>query len=124
MEIRKAQHFLRPRAQIDSFQLGAVFSRSVKPANQLPKPRAVEIRHVAKVQQNSALAVAKQIEQKLVHRFAFNQSEPPSHIHDRNLTELPRARAKTQYSLQENIDILTQEVRSLYSAWMATHLGK
>jgi hypothetical protein len=65
----------------------------------LPDARAVEVRYVAKIQQDALSTVSKKIAQQFVHGLAFDQRESAAHVHDRDVSHLPGTGAKTQFIL-------------------------
>jgi hypothetical protein len=57
VQVRHMQDFAGARIQIHGVQLGVVFTGRVESANQLANPGAIEIRDIAKIQQNPAVTV-------------------------------------------------------------------
>jgi hypothetical protein len=96
MKIGKPQDFLSAVAKVDGTQLRIIFARGKNRPNQLTNPGAVEIRHVAQIQQDTLSAVAEKIYQQFVNRLALNQRKSAADVHDRNVSHLPGTGAKTQ----------------------------
>src|SRR6266404_2993962 len=96
MQIGKPQNFLSASVQIHGAQICIVFARGKNRANQLPDPRAVEVRNVAQIQEDPLSAVSKKIPQQFVNRLAFNQRKASADVHDRDVTHLPSTGTKTQ----------------------------
>jgi hypothetical protein len=76
-------------------QLGVIFPRAIQPPNELADARAIQIRDVAKIEQNAPPAVLEQIDQQGMNGFAFDHREATADIHDRYISELPSARAES-----------------------------
>jgi hypothetical protein len=72
VKVGKSQDFLSAIAQIDGPQVRIIFPRRKNGPNQLPNSRAIEIRHVAKIQQNALPPVSKKISEKFVDRLALD----------------------------------------------------
>lgn len=99
VKVGKAQNFLSPIAQIDGPQVRIILPRRKNGPDQLSNSRAIEIRHVAKIQQNALPSVSKKIPEKFVDRLAFNQRKSTADIDDRYVSYLPSASTKTQCTL-------------------------
>ena len=96
MKVGEPQDFLSAIAEIDGSQVRIIFPRGKHGPNQLPDAGAIQIRNVAKIQQDALSAIAKEIAKQFVHRLAFDQRESPADVHDRDVSHLPGAGAKTQ----------------------------
>ena len=96
MKVGEPEDFLSTIAQIDGPQVRIIFPRGKHGSNQLPDARAIEVRYVAKIQQHALSAVSKEIAEQFVHGLAFDQRESSAHVHDRDVSHLPGAGAKTQ----------------------------
>jgi hypothetical protein len=99
VKIGKSQDLLSAIAQIDGPQVRIVFPRRENGPNQLSNSRAIEIRHVAKIQQDALPPVPKKISQKFVDRLAFNQRKSSADVDNRDVSYLSGTSAETQFTL-------------------------
>ncbi len=99
VKVGKSQNLLSASAQIDRPQIRIIFSRRKNGPNQLPNSRAIEIRHVSKIQQDALSTVSKEIAEQFVDRLTFDQRESAAHVHDRDVSHLPGTSTKTQCTL-------------------------
>jgi hypothetical protein len=99
VQVGKSQDFLSASAQIDGPQVRIIFSRRENGPNQLPNSRAIEIRHVAKIQQDALPPVSKKIHEKFVDRLAFNQRKSSADVDNRDVSYLPGTGTETQFTL-------------------------
>ncbi len=106
MEVGQSQNFLSAIAQIDGSQVRIIFPRGKHGPNQLPDAGAIEVRYVAKIQQDALSAIAKEIAKQFVHGLAFDQRESPAHVHDRDFSHLPGTGAKTQSVLPVHFELV------------------
>jgi len=60
---------------------------------------AIEIRHVAKIQQDALAPVSKEISEKFVDRLAFDQRKSSADINNRYVPYLAGTSTKTQCTL-------------------------
>jgi hypothetical protein len=96
VKVGKSQDFLSTSAQINGPQVSIIFPRREHGPNQLPNAGAIEIRHVAKIQQDALPPISKQIPKKFVDRFAFDQCKSSADVDDRYVSYLPGTSTKTQ----------------------------
>jgi hypothetical protein len=99
VKVGEPQDFLSASAQIDGSQVCIIFPRGKHGPNQLPNAGAIEVRYVAKIQQDALSTVSKEIAEQLMHGLAFDQRESPAHVHDSDISHLPGAGTKTQFIL-------------------------
>jgi hypothetical protein len=99
VKIGKSQNFLSASAQVDGPQVRIIFSRRENGPNQLSNSRAIEIRHVAKIQQDALPPVSKKIPEKFVDRLAFNQRKSSADVDNRDVSYLPGTSTETQFTL-------------------------
>ncbi len=99
MKVGEAQDFLSAIAQIDGSQVRIILPRGKHGPNQLPDAGAIEVRDVAKIQQDALSTVSKEIAEQFVHGLAFDQREPAADVHDRDVSHLPGTGTKTQCTL-------------------------
>jgi hypothetical protein len=99
VKVGKPQDFLSPTTQVDGSQIRIILPRGKDGPNQLPDAGAIEVRYVAKIQQDAFSTVSKEIAEQLVHGFAFDQRESAAHVHDRDVSHLPGTGTKTQFIL-------------------------
>jgi hypothetical protein len=99
VKVGKSQNLLSASAQIDRPQIRIIFSRRKNGPNQLPNSRAIEIRHVSKIQQDALPPVSKKISEKFVDRLTFDQRKSSADINNRYISHLPGTSTKTQCTL-------------------------
>jgi hypothetical protein len=104
VQIGKPQNFLGASVQIHGAQICIVFARGKNGANQLPDPRAVEIRNVAQIQEDPLSTVSKKIPQQFVNSLALNQRKASADVHDRDVTYLPSTGTKTQCAVLRDFE--------------------
>src|SRR5450759_3330504 len=77
---------------MQQLQLAALVANRGKGANQLANARAVDVAHIAQVQQNLLLPLAEQVLDGIAqHHTAFAQSDSPAQVHNRDAIYLPGA---------------------------------
>jgi putative oxidoreductase len=95
VQIRQPEGLARLGIQLYRPQLSAILLRRVQAPHELPDPRAVEIRDMAKVEQELLASLSVQIEKQIMDRLALNERESSSHVNHGDIAEL--ARAGTEY---------------------------
>jgi hypothetical protein len=96
VKVSKPEDFLGAIAEIDGSQIRIILPRGEHGPNQLPDAGAIEVRYVAKIQQDALSPVSKEIAKQFVHGLAFDQCESSAHVHNRNIAYLPGTGTKTQ----------------------------
>ena len=96
MQVYHSEDFGGAGAEFDRLQLRALLLRRVQASDQLAHPRAIEIRHVAKVQQEFLPAVLYEIQKQFVNRFSFDEGETASYVDYRNISKLTSAGTESQ----------------------------
>jgi hypothetical protein len=99
VKVGEAQDFLSSIAQIDGSQVCIILPRGKDGSNQLPDAGAIEVRYVAKIQQDALSTVSKEIAEQFVHGLTFDQRESAAHVHDRDVSHLPGTGTKAQFIL-------------------------
>jgi hypothetical protein len=95
VQVGHVQYFPSARAKVHGMKLGIILPRRIQAPYQLADSRTVEIRNVPKIQKDALTSILEKIHQEFMNRLPFDQCEPAAYVHNRYVSQLPRAGAET-----------------------------